>query len=81
MVEINEMLETIEEKRSTARSTLREMWKYHHPKKSVLLGSFVVSAVGSLLAGEPGLALLILSGAALIGYLMFRSEQRWRAGP
>ena len=81
MAEINDMLETIEEKRSTARSTLRELWRYHHPRVSALLGLFVIFAVGGLLSGEPGLALLMLSGAALTGYLMVRSEQRWRAGP
>ena len=63
---------------------------HHHPRMAavgLLFGAFALGllfgalAVGSLLTGEPGLVLILLSVAGLIGYLMHRSEKRLRAGP
>jgi hypothetical protein len=76
-----EIRERLRETRERVRSHLREAWRYHHPKSTALLGMFVMFAVAGLLSGEPGLALLMLSVAALIAYGMYYSEQRWRAEP
>jgi hypothetical protein len=57
------------------------MVEIQHPRVTALGLLFGSLAAGSLLTGEPGLVLILLSVSGMIAYLMYRSEKRLRAGP